>query len=321
MSARLLAACSLIALTAVTLPRPLLASEVSSRAERARGPRPATAPRTVDLPSDPVKRTWDFSKAFTQPLYNGRVLGDCGPALAEYQQRVAAMNDLVDRFVAGPQDPKKMKIDKPTVARTMTSLLRTVDTYEGEYFATGKRGGDALVPPLRDDLCRAQNAWYSVDSVRAYAAAARRVYPDVPEVSTTLAAAEGALSRMGPPSGMQALVEMNRSGSLANVTLPAPLSTNPEWQAGFKAAFGRMHPDQTYLKQSLYSADWYVVRNEITEVPKYRQIGTRIAARGRDGKCRLFKFDRYQSWQGGGFGGDRYEDAGTQEISCAAVGG
>jgi general stress protein 26 len=46
-----------------------------------------------------------------------------------------------------------------------------------------------------------------------------------------------------------------------------PLSTNPTWQAWFRDWFAKANPGATILKVNLYSADWFVPKNEATSIP------------------------------------------------------
>lgn len=271
------------------------------------------------LPADAVKRTWDFTKTFTAPSFRAPH-GDCGPGIQAFQQSLAAFNARVDEFLAGPTDPKKLNAERAGYVRTVTGLDRDIATYEGEFANAGKRGPEAFIPPLINDVCVARVQQQNLMGIQAMLKAMKRVYPDMTEVDARLARVDAAISRMGSDTAITAHVTANRAGSLATVRMKPPLSTNPTWQAWFRDWFSKANPSVTILKINLYSADWFVQKNAATSIPEHRQIGAWIAAKGADGVCRIHTVDLFQNYVGGSFDSGRFvAGAAPQEILCENV--
>lgn len=293
--------------------------ETGGRDRAARGGSGNEASSLKPLPSDPVKRTWDFTKSFGIPSYRAP-FGDCTQAIADFQQSLANYNARVDEFLSGPTDAKKLGLERKNSLRTVTGLDRDIATYSGGYAETGKRAPDAFVPPLADDMCRAKAQLQNLIGIREGLAAIGRVYPDMAEVGPMLAKVNAAIATIGDEKTIAAMVQKNRSASLASVRMKPALSTNPTWQKWFRDYFTQAHGDQSIIKLNLYSADWYVKKNELTSYPEYRQIGAWIAAKGSDGVCKIYSIDLFQNYIGGSFDSGRFTavDA-PQQILCENI--
>ena len=271
------------------------------------------------LPADAVKRTWDFTKTFTIPSFRAP-LGDCGPGIAAFQQSLAAYTARVNEFLGGPTDPKKLGAERANYVRMVTGLDRDVATYEGTFETAGKRGPEAFIPPLINDICVARVQQQNLIGIQTALKAMKRVYPDMSEVDARLAKVDAAISRMGNDAAIAAHVNANRAGSIATVRMKPPLSTNPTWQGWFRDWFSRANPGVTILKVNLYSADWFVQKNALTSIPEHRQIGAWIAVKGTDGVCRIHTVDLFQNYAGGSFDSGRFTDNGApQQILCENV--
>lgn len=264
------------------------------------------APRAVAEPDspNPVKRTWDFTKRFGIPRFAAR---DCVSAEAELATFLDAYNARVNRFLAGPTDPKKLGLERRNYAKQVEGTARDIAVYRETFEATGVRSPDSYVPPLEDDLCRAAAQRHALLALRAGLAAMARLYPDMAEVAPRLMEAEAALATMRDDAAIRRIVTANRDASLAKVRMKPPVGSNPAWEKGLREGFARLVPGETILKLHLYSADWYVHRNEITSVPEYRQIGAWVATRRADGTCWINGIDLWQDFTGSGFEAGAYK--------------
>lgn len=293
--------------------------ETAARERGARGGSGNDAPDYKPLPADPVKRTWDFTKSFGIPAYRAPH-GDCGQAIAAFQQSLASYKARVDEFLSGPTDAKKLKLERANFVRMVNSSDHDIATYLGGYQETGRRSPDAFVPPLPDDICRAQSQLQNLIAIREGLTAMGRVYPDMAEVGPMLAKAKAAIGTIGDEKAIAAYVQKNRGASLASVRMKPALSTNPTWQKWFRDYFTGTFPTQNIVKLNLYSSDWYVKKNELTSIPEYRQIGAWIAAKDVDGTCRIYSVDLFQNYIGSGFDSGRFSsDAAPQQIVCENI--
>jgi hypothetical protein len=271
------------------------------------------------LPGDAVKRTWDFTKTFGVPSFRAPH-GDCGPGIAAFQQSLAAYGARVDEFLGGPTDPKKLKAERAGYVRMVTGLDRDIATYEGEFETAGKRGPEAFIPPLINDVCVARVQQQNLIGIQAMLKAMKRVYPDMSEVDARLAKVDAAILRIGSDANISTHVSANRAASVAMVRMKPPLSTNPTWQGWFRDWFAKANPGATIIKVNLYSADWFVQKNAVTSIPEHRQIGAWIAAKGGDGVCRIHTVDLFQNYVGGAFQASRFTDNGApQQILCENI--
>jgi hypothetical protein len=270
----------------------------------------ASASSAADAPDspNPVKRTWDFTKCFGIPRFAAR---NCATGEAELTDFLDAYNARVDRFLAGPTDPKKLGLERRNYVKQVEGTARDIAAYREGFETTGVRSPDSFVPAIAEDICRAEAQRQQLMAVGAGLAAIARVYPDMAEVAPRRAEAEAALAAMRDDAAIRRLVTANRDASLAKVRMKPPVGSNPAWEKGLREGFARLVPGETVLKLHLYSADWYVHRNALTSVPEYRQIGAWVATRRTDGTCWINGVDLWQDFTGGGF------DAGTYKLGAA----
>lgn len=276
-------------------------------------PPAAAAP---DSPN-PVKRTWDFTKRFGIPRFDAQ---DCASDPARLEAFLAEYNGRVDGFLAGPTDPKKLGLERRNYVKQVEGAARDIGAYADAFAATGVRSSDSYVPPLEDDICRARTQRHALLALRAGLAAIARVYPDMAEIAPQIVAADTALAAIGNDASLRKQVVANRTQSLAQVRMKPPVGSNPAWEKGLRDGFARLVPGETILKLHLYSADWYVHRNEVTSVPEYRQIGAWVAARRADGTCWIHGIDLWQNFTGSGFDGGEYKlGEAPRQILCGNI--
>lgn len=276
----------------------------------------ATPAPEPDNPN-PVKRTWDFTKRFGLPRF---APSDCASGKGELAAFLEAYNARVDRFLAGPTDPKKLGLERRNYVKQVEGAGRDIAAYRETFESTGDRSPDSDVPPLQDDICRAEAQRHALAALRAGLAAMARVYPDMAEVPPRLAEADAALAAIGDDAALRKRVVANRGASLARVRMKPPLAHNPAWEKGLREGFSRLVPGETILKLNLYSADWYVHRNALTSVPEYRQIGAWVAARRADGTCWITGIDLWQNFTGAGFDAGEYKlGQAPRQILCGNV--
>lgn len=277
----------------------------------------ATEPPLSPVSGNPVKRTWDFTKRFGIPRFDNR---DCASDAQNLTSFVAAFNQGVDQFLAGPADPKKLGLERARYVRQVLGTERDIAAYLGVFEQTGKRSPDGFVPTLEADICRAQAQRHSLIAIREGLNAMRRVYPDMAEVAPRLAQVNAALARIGSDAALQRFVSANRGATLASVRMKPAVATNPAWEQGLREGFARLVPGETILKLHLYSSGWYVHKNEVTSYPEYRQIGAWVATRRVDGTCWINGIDLWQNYIGSGFDSGEYKLGGPpQQILCENV--
>lgn len=263
---------------------------------------------------NPVKRTWDFTKRFGIPHFDNR---DCANDTQNLALFVAEFNQRVDQFLAGPSDPKKLGLERGKYVRQVLGSEREIASYLGTFEATGTRSPDGFVPTLQADVCRAQAQRNSLVAIREGLKAMGRVYPDMAEVAPRLAQVNAALARIGDDTAIRRFVGANRGATLATVRMKPPVASNPVWEKGLREGFARLVPGETILKLHLYSANWYVHKNELTSVPEYRQIGAWVATRRSDGTCWINGIDLWQTYVGIGFDSGEYKlGQAPQQILC-----
>ncbi|QDH35741.1 hypothetical protein [Porphyrobacter sp. YT40] len=262
----------------------------------------APASSEADSP-DPVKRTWDFAKRFGIAHFDPR---DCASDPERLAAELDAYNARVDRFLAGPSDPKKLGLERRSYVKQVLGTTRDIATLRETFAATGLRSPDSDVPPVDRDICRAEAQRHQLQAIAAGLRAMARVYPDMAEIGPPLAEAEAVLAQMGDTGALRRQVLANRAAALAEVRMKPPLARNPAWEQGLRDGFARLVPGETILRLHLYSADWYVHRNEFTGVPEYRQVGAWVATRREDGSCWITGIDLWQSFTGGSFDAGEY---------------
>lgn len=289
----------------------LAALLIASPAVAQRQPRGSTtASSAADAPDspNPVKRTWDFTKRFGIPRFDAQ---DCAADPARLAAFLDAYNARVDRFLGGPTDPKKLGLERRNYVKQVEGTARDIAAYREAFDTTGQRSPDSYVPPLEQDICRAEAQRHQLMALVAGLSAMARVYPDMAEVAPRLGEAKAALAAMRDDAAIRRHVTANRDASLAAVRMKPPVGHNPAWEKGLREGFARLVPGETILKLHLYSADWYVHRNALTSVPEYRQIGAWVATRRADGTCWINGVDLWQDFTGSGF------DAGTYKLGEA----
>jgi hypothetical protein len=266
---------------------------------------------------NPVKRTWDFTKRFGIPAFDNRNCASDAQSLATF---IADYNQRVDQFLSGPTDPKKLGLERKNYLKQVLGAERSIASFFSTFEETGKRSPEGYVPPLQDDLCRAQGQRNSLIAIREGLKAMARVYPDMAEVAPRLAQVNAALAKIGDDKAIQKFVSANRSATLATVRMKPPLASNPAWEKGLREGFARLVPGETILKLSLYSANWYVHKNELTSYPEYRQIGAWVASKRNDGSCWINGIDLWQNYVGTGFDSGEYKlGQAPQQILCENV--
>jgi hypothetical protein len=294
----------------------VIAIDSTAVAQDDRSGRRASAAASASAVSDnPVKRTWDFTKRFGIINLGGR--GGCGADAEDAQARIDAANQLLADFLAGPSDPKKLGLERKKYLAQVMGAGRSIDTYVEAFQQAGQRGPDGYVPPVEQDICMAKGQRMSMVALRDGLAGIGKLYPDMAEVGPMLARAQAALKTMGDERTIAAMVNGNRSGSLASVRLKPALSDNAQWIAGFRSAFPSLVQGETILKIHPYSANWYIHKNELTSYPEYRQIGAWVAARKADGTCWIHSIDLWQDYTGSGYDSGQYKiDGAPQQILC-----
>jgi hypothetical protein len=299
----------------------VIASASDAQSERGGRRSGGSAQTSSPAPADtvnPVKRTWDFTKRFSILKYDGRA--GCDSDQAEFDQIIIDYNNRVNAFLAGPTDAKKLNLERKNYVRQVLGAERDVAAYLSTFEETGKRGPEGYVPPVEEDLCRARTQRNSLIAVREGLKAMSRVYPDMAEVGPILAQANSAIARIGDDKAIQKFVASNRAATLATVRLKPPLTRNAEWEKGLLAGFKQLVPGESVLKLHLYSANWYVHKNELTSYPEYRQIGAWVATKRGDGSCWINKVDLWQNYVGYGFDSGEYKIGGApQQILCENV--
>lgn len=296
----------------------LAATSVAAAQDDRRGRRQGanTASQMPAPQSDnPVKRTWDFTKRFGILQYDGR--SGCANDTAAFGQLVAEYNDRVNAFLAGPSDAKKLNLERRNYLRQVAGTERDIAAYLATFEETGKTGGTGSVSTVEADQCRARTQRHSLLAIREGLNAMQRVYPDMAEVAPRLAQVNAAIARIGDDRSIASQVGANRSAALAQVRLKPAVARNSAWEAQLRSGFARLVPGETILKLHLYSANWYVHKNELTSYPEYRQIGAWVATRRTDGSCWINGVDLWQDYVGTGFADGEYKlGQAPQQILC-----
>lgn len=299
-------------------PRPERQPQGTGRADPV-GARPAAA----SGPSDPAttKRTWDFFKRLQVPRYSPQG-GDCTPQVAAFQQELAGFRSYVDQGLAQPLEPKKVKSERAAALRRLPGLEREADAWLADWESVGKHRPDGSMGSAEADICTAQYQRLNLMALRELLRTMARIWPDLAEVGPLLSKVEAGLARIGDDKAIERHVLANRGDSIKQVRMKPAVASNPVWEGEMRSAFGRLRPGETILKVNLYSAGWYVKKNELTSVPEYRQYGAWIGARRADGTCRIYSLDAFQTYLGGGnFGPSDYRIDSTsgREILCENI--
>lgn len=300
-------------LTTLVLTAAMVATPLCAQRTPRSGQSTTSSPPATDS-SNPVKRTWDFTKRFGIPHFDNRYCASDVQSLATF---VAEYNQRVDRFLSGPSDPKKLALERKNYVKQVSGTERSIASFLGIFEDSGKRSPDGFVPSAQADICRAQAQRNSLIAIREGLKAMIRVYPDMAEVAPRLAQVNAALTKIGDDKAIQKFVSANRNSTLATVQMKPPLASNPAWEKGLRDGFARLVPGEAILKLNLYSANWYVHKNEVTAYPEYRQIGAWVASKRADGSCWINGIDLWQNYNGGGFDSGEYKlGQAPQQILC-----
>lgn len=269
------------------------------------------------LPADAMKRTYDFMKRFDVPsVYESVDVNNCDESADSFRQYVIAYNDRLDRFLAGPTEPKKLKADRPLFQRGFRTLDSRIARSASSIENSGRGQAHVAEVSVEDKLCVARINRYNLLALREAVNAIGRIYPDMAEVAPALTKIDAAIAKVGDEDEMRAKIEANLIAALAEVRMPAASSQNPAWEASFKSWFNRNHPDRTYIKQHLARANWEVTRHWLSGAPIKRATGTRIASKKSNGKCYILSVIWRQDYNGSSYGGDQFFPAGEVEILC-----
>ena len=264
-----------------------------------------------------TKRTWNFMRLFGKPELNLQQFETppCGDYVMLSNARINQFNAFVDEFLKGAKDEKKIKTDQPLVYKLVRNFTDEMQ-YSIKRLESMGAPTTGMEAPLEQDVCRAKGLIQQIKSVQAYLAAVQKVYPDSKGIDEVLASADPVLQQFKDDKAVLAHVRKNRNANLVDLTMPAAVGNNPEWEKLFKEHFQKKYPGYTYLKQALTSADWFIKKNEISNQPEYRQTGTIIAAKAPDGKCKLITIDMYQYFQLGKYAHIDFQQKDEKPILC-----
>ncbi len=268
-----------------------------------------------------TKRTWDFFKRLQVPRFTPQT-GDCREAVAAFEQQLAAFRAYVDDGLAQPLEPKKLQSERAAALRKLPALEREADTWLTDLEAMGTHRPDGAMGTAEGDFCTVQYQRMNLMALRDLLRAMARIWPDLAEVQPVLRKVEAGLAKFGDEKAVEQRIAANRRDSIAQVRMKPAAAHNPVWEAELRSAFTRLRPGETVLKINLYSAGWYVKKNELTSVPEYRQYGGWVGARLPDGSCRLYSLDAFQTYQGGGSYGPsdyRIDSTSGREILCENI--
>jgi hypothetical protein len=241
---------------------------------------------------------------------------DCAGSMSDFEKSIGEFAANLDNFLAGPKDERAMFRLKPDFEAQLQSQQRDIETYLNAAKSAGRRSPDAPPAPIGQDICFAKIQRAEILSIRHYATATGRLFPASPLPARVTQSVDSALAQIGNDASILALINTNRGNATEQNRLPPPLSTNADWIAMFRLNFQTSNPGWTYLGQSLYSSNWFIKRNPMTDVAEYRQIGTRIAARAPNGQCSIISYDLYEPWTDTGFSAGRFEQGSSTTTNC-----
>lgn len=267
------------------------------------------------------KRTARFIMNFLQPevLRDYFVASPCNDYAEVSNTRITQFNEFVQQFLSGSSDPKQMKkAEEDFKKKGIVSFSADMDYYIGFIEKQGTFTGDAN-QPVENLICRAKGSVQAIKSMVIYLEAVKKVYPSVTGIDEVIEKGKQALSTYPDNKSLLTIIKKNKNGELADVTFPAATAKNAEWEGWFKNYFAKAFPGYTIVRNHLQSNKWYVKSNAISGLPEYRQIGTKIGAKGPDGKCYIFTIDIFQDYLGGKFTDSRFENNDKQEILCENV--
>ncbi len=264
------------------------------------------------------KRTARFLKNFIQP----EVLRDyfssspCNDFVVLSNARIEQFKEFVAKFQSMPSDPKQMKMAGDNYKKSGATKIKDELIYQWEFLEKqGSYTGDAN-EPVENLLCKTKGSVQYFKSALAYLEEFNTIFPNSPGVDEALKIAKEGIAKYGNNKAMMASIKGNKNAELADVFMPKAITQNAEWEGWFKNWFAREYPGYILVKQALYSANWYVKKNEISGLPEYRQIGTAIGTKAPDGKCWIIKVDIFQNYLGGKFDASRFKLAEKKEMLC-----
>jgi hypothetical protein len=288
-----------------------------------RGNNPAYDPEFnpyADLLKDTArgKRTARFLK-YLMPLdyYRDKFqVSPCNDYITLANARIEQFNNMVNSFPPSDADPKQMKMAEAKYQKAGVSSVVERINYEMSYIEKqGTFTGDAN-EPIENLICRVKGSLQCFKTNLTYLEAIKKYFPSTPGVDDAIQLAKDGIQKYNTNKSIIAMVKGNKNAALADVYIPKAVTANAEWEGWFKNYFTKAFPGYAIIRNNLQSANWYVKKNEISGLPEYRQIGTKIGAKGPDGKCFIFTIDIYQDYIGGKFAESRFVNSGKEEMLC-----
>lgn len=264
------------------------------------------------------KRTAKFLKNFYAPewhrdkFYNS----PCNGFVELGSARIAQFQAFVLTFLAQPSDAKQMKAAEVKYAKE--GFAKIIDQMNYEVSLIEKQGTHTgnTNEPMENLICRVRGSIQFLKNNLAYAEAVKKIFPTAAGAEEAIQIAKAGISKYGDQKTAMSVLKENKEAAIADVFLPKAVTKNEEWEGWFANYFTENFPGYTILRQSLLSVDWYIKKNAISGLPEYRQIGTAIAAKAPDGKCKIIKVDLYQDYLGGKYGQHRFQKTEELQMRC-----
>lgn len=264
------------------------------------------------------KRTAKFLKNFLPPEFARDKFqsSPCNDFVVLSDTRIEQFKAFVKQFKSMPSDPKQMKMAEDNFKKNGVTKIKDELIYQWEYLEKqGSYTGDAN-EPIENLLCKTKGSVQYFKSALAYLEELNKLFPGAPGADEGIKISQEGIAKYGNNKSMLASIKENKNAELANVYIPKAVTQNAEWEGWFKNWFLKEYPGYTLVRQALYSANWYVKKNEISGLPEYRQIGTAIGTKAPDGKCWIIKVDLFQDYLGGKFDVSRFKLAEKKELLC-----
>lgn len=286
------------------------------------GALPARGPQSIEqlqqpLPADATKRTFEFMKHFGVPSYEVDYQR-CDAAAEEFRGYVRAYNDRLDRFLAGPTEPRKLSADRPRFARGLRRMDRQIANHIRRFEGIGAGPAYSTNVAFEEKVCTGKTALYNLLAMREAVVAVGRIYPDMEEVAPTLQQIDAALETIGDEDDIRAHIEGNMAAALAEVRMQPARISNASWESAMRSAFAAQNPGRSYIKQHLMGG-WNVKRHWLTDRPLHRRLGSWVANRASDGRCYITTMSWRQAYAGGGYDRGRFEKTGEIQILCENI--
>jgi hypothetical protein len=264
------------------------------------------------------KRTAKFVKNLYMPdcAKDKFYASPCNEYATLAETRIKQFNEFVDKFLSMPTDAKQMKLAEAQYNKEGVKKTVEIINYEATYIEQQGTYASNAKEPIENLVCRVKGSLQLIKNSLAYMEAVKKVFPSAAGVNEGIAAAKEMLSKYPDNKSIIALVKGNKNAALADVFMPKAVAQNSEWEGWFKNYFTTAFLGYTIVRNNLQSANWYVKKNEVSGLPEYRQIGTKIGAKAPDGKCYIITIDIYQDYLGGKFTESRFEKGDKQEILC-----